>query len=147
MWVFCRGYPLVNVTCLSATLALVNCPDYYCDNVAIKKGALHQNGRGGGLMVREMDVHRLQGSGKCIKVAIHSDPPTVLLQSCGLLPPVLIDIHSQSILLCCRKNRRKSTCGGRKIRHAGGKIKRRFLMRRHKSAGSVGRLYEDAAAE
>ena len=32
-----RGYPLVNVTCLSATLPLVNCPDYYCDNVAIKK--------------------------------------------------------------------------------------------------------------
>lgn len=33
----CRGYSLVNVTCLSATLPLVNCPDYYCDNVAIKK--------------------------------------------------------------------------------------------------------------
>lgn len=47
VWVFCRGYPLVNVTCLSATLPLVNCPDYYCDNVAIKKEALHQNGRGG----------------------------------------------------------------------------------------------------
>lgn len=113
----------------------------------LKRERSIRTGGGGGLMVREMDVHRLQGSGKCIKVAIHSDPPTVLLQSCGLLPPVLIDIHSQSILLCCRKNRRKSTCGGRKIRHAGGKIKRRFLMRRHKSAGSVGRLYEDAAAE
>lgn len=110
--VFCRGYPLVNGTCLSATLLLVNCPDYYCDNVAIKKEALHQNGRGG-LMVREMDVCRLQGSGKCIKVAIHSDtpppPPTVLRQSCRLLTPVLIDIHSQSILLRCRKNRSKST--------------------------------------
>lgn len=47
VWVFCRGYPLVNVTCLSATLPLVNCPDYYCDNVAIKKEALHQNGGGG----------------------------------------------------------------------------------------------------
>lgn len=39
-----RGYPLVNVTCLSATLPLVNCPDYYCDNVAIKK----ETGGGGG---------------------------------------------------------------------------------------------------
>lgn len=77
MWVFCRGYPLVNVTCLSATLPLVNCPDYYCDNVAIKKEAHHENGVEG-LMVREMDVHRLQGSGKCIKVAIHSDPPLPL---------------------------------------------------------------------
>lgn len=27
-------------------------------------------------MVQEMDVCRLQGSGKCIKVAIHSDPPS-----------------------------------------------------------------------
>lgn len=102
-------------------------------------------------MVREMDVHRLQGSGKCIKVAIHSDPPppplTVLLQSCWLLPPILIDIHSQSILLCCRKNRRKSTRSEREIGRAGGKIKRRALMRRHKSAGSVDRLYQDAAAE
>lgn len=98
-------------------------------------------------MVREMDVHRLQGSGKCIKVAIHSDPPTVLLQSSGLLPPVLIDIHSQSIPLCCRKNPRKSTRGERELRRAGGKIKRRFLMRRHKSAGSVDCLYQDAATE
>lgn len=150
MWVFCRGYPLVNVTCLSATLPLVNCPDYYCDNVAIKKEAHHENGVEG-LMVREMDVHRLQGSGKCIKVAIHSDPPpppfTVLLQSCWLLPPILIDIHFQSILLCCRKNRRKSMRGEREIGRAGRKIKRRALMRRHKSAGSVDCLYQDAAAE
>lgn len=36
-------------------------------------------------------------------------PPTVLRQSCRLLTPVLIDIHSQSILLRCRKNRSKST--------------------------------------
>lgn len=143
-----RGYPLVNVTCLSATLPLVNCSDYYCDNVAIKKEAHHQN-EGGGLMVREMDVHRLHGSGKCIKVAIHSDPLplAVLLQSCWLLPAILIDIHSQSILLCCRKNRRKSALGERGIGRAGGKIKSRLLMRRHKSAGSVERLYQDATAE
>ena len=98
-------------------------------------------------MVREMDVCRLQGSGKCIKVAIHSDPPTVLLQSCRLLPPVLIDIHSQSILLRCRKNRSKSTHGQREIGRAGGKIKRQFLMSGHKSAGSVDCLYQDAATE
>lgn len=74
-------------------------------------------------------------------------PFTVLLQSCWLLPPILIDIHFQSILLCCCKNRRKSTRGEREIGRAGRKIKRRALMRRHKSAGSVDRLYQDAAAE
>lgn len=63
-----RGYPLVNVTWMSVTLPVVNCPDYYCDNVAIKKKALHQNK---GLMVQEMDMRRLHGSGKCIKTAIH----------------------------------------------------------------------------
>lgn len=63
-----RGYPLVNVTWLSATLPVVNFLDYYCNNVAIKKKALHQNK---GLMVQEMDMRRLHGSGKCIKTAIH----------------------------------------------------------------------------
>lgn len=76
------------MTCLSATLPLVNCPDYYCDNVAIKKEAHHENGVEG-LMVREMDVHRLQGSGKCIKVAIHSDPPSPSLHR---PPPKLLVI-------------------------------------------------------
>ena len=32
-------------------------------------------------MVREMDVHRLHGSGKCIKVAIHLTPPSSLVSS------------------------------------------------------------------
>lgn len=141
------------MTCLSATLPLVNCSDYYCDNVAIKKGALHQDGRVG-LMVREMDVHRLHSAVKCIKVAIHSDPPLRHLrhlrpprcppQSCRLLPPVLIDICSQSILLCRRKTPRKST-RARRVR--ARRIRRQVLMRRHPSAGSVHCLHQDTAAE
>lgn len=70
-----RGYPLVNVTCLSATLLLVNCRDYCCHNVAIKQ---EEREKGEGLMELEMDVRRLHGSGKCIKVVIHSDPSSTL---------------------------------------------------------------------
>lgn len=63
-----RGYPVVNVTWLSVTLLLVNCPDYYCDNVAFKRKALHQNS---GLTVAEMNAQRLAARGKCIRTAIH----------------------------------------------------------------------------
>lgn len=49
-------------------------------------------------MVREMDVHRLQGSGKCIKVAIHSDPPPSVSSSKAAgyyRPSSLISIPNQ----------------------------------------------------
>lgn len=68
-------------------------------------------------MVREMDVHRLQDSGKCIKVAIHSDPPPNM--KVLVITAILIDIHSQSILLCCCKKCCKSTQRVRDQTHEG----------------------------
>lgn len=59
---------MVNVTWLSATLLVVNCPDYYCDNVAIKRKALHQNSESYGPGDECIEI---TSQGKCIKTAIH----------------------------------------------------------------------------
>lgn len=96
-------------------------------------------------MVREMDVHRLQGSGKCIKVAIHSAPPSS--EAAGYYSPSsLISIPNQYSSAAVKRGVNQGA--EREIGHTGGGgIKRRLLMRCYKSAGSVGALYRDAAAE
>lgn len=114
------GYPLVNVTCLSATLPLVNCSDYYCDNVAIKQEALR---RGEGLMVREMDVHRLRGGGECIKVAIHSDPSPP--------PPIITTLISGPDQYACAAAKKDVN------QRAASEKNQKALTRRHQSTGSV----------
>lgn len=88
VWVLCRGYPLVNVTCLSATLALVNCPDYYCDNVAIKKRALHQRRRGRGLWAERRMLADYEAVGKALRWSFLLTPPRPLRWT--LLSPVLL---------------------------------------------------------
>lgn len=88
VWVLCRGYPLVNVTCLSATLALVNCPDYYCDNVAIKKRALHQRQRGRGLWAERRMLADYEAVGNALRWSFILTPPRPLTWT--LLSPVLL---------------------------------------------------------
>lgn len=110
------GYPLVNVTCLSATLPLVNGSDYYCDNVAIKKEALHQNrkcvwGGGGVVSERWMGVD-YRAVGNALRLQSIVTP-------CWFLLNALIDIRSWSICLSSWENERKSASASAKCNAIG----------------------------
>ena len=117
------GYPLVNVTCLSATLPLVNCSDYYCDNVAIKKEALHQNGGGWGLWSERWMCTDYTTLGNALRRQSIQTPPHSLSKAAGYYcPSSLISVPNQYSSAAVRNLVNQSAASGRR---AGGEGRER----------------------